>query len=158
MKVLFLDVDGVLNMENRTGSHKTLNKKRLRLLSRIVNETQCEIVLSSTWRTDLYYYLRIKRYLRYRGLVIRDKTTHTIEFERPQRGYEIQHWLDKHDNVETYAIVDDKNQFLTCQLPYFVQTDPTQGLTTENVTQLINILSNNTIQKLKIKTLTEYIS
>lgn len=44
MKILFLDVDSVLNLEN-SGDPKTLNNNRLRLLNEIVDATDCKIVV-----------------------------------------------------------------------------------------------------------------
>lgn len=51
MKVLFLDVDGVLNGHNRyPNGYCGLDRLHLGLLDRIVAETGCRIVLVSAWR------------------------------------------------------------------------------------------------------------
>ena len=47
IKILFLDVDGVLN---KLGSFIELNKTLILRLKKIIHETQCKIVLSSDWR------------------------------------------------------------------------------------------------------------
>lgn len=51
-KILFLDVDGVLNSRNsfQQDSANPLGEFHLSLLKRIVDETNCDIVLSSSWR------------------------------------------------------------------------------------------------------------
>lgn len=52
MKVLFLDIDGVLNGHqfNRKAQSGNIRKACIRELSRIVETTGCKIVLSSAWR------------------------------------------------------------------------------------------------------------
>ena len=53
MKVIFLDVDGVLNTKyskSRCGRFIGIDKDKVAQLKRIVDETDAEIVLSSTWR------------------------------------------------------------------------------------------------------------
>lgn len=125
MKVLFLDVDGVLNTY-KTGGIYTLNKKKLKLLQEIVEKTQCKIVLSSTWRKDDYAFRRLLRVLRYRGMTIFSITP--VILSGP-RGAEIGLWLTENSGVERYAIVDDDGDMLDNQLRNFFQTDGDYGLT-----------------------------
>lgn len=71
-KVLFLDVDGVLN-NYRTGGIFTVTKSKLRLLQQIVDRTGCKIILSSTWRLNVMGELDVlKKKLWYRKLTIAD--------------------------------------------------------------------------------------
>jgi HAD domain in Swiss Army Knife RNA repair proteins len=143
LKVLFLDIDGVLNTYRSPG-YLPINDKRLRMLRRIVKETGCIIVLSSTWRKLPETLKRAHRKLGYKGLKIHSTTTkEQIVFGRTQhRGHEIQHWLDKHpDSVETYAIVDDDSDMLLEQMDYYVKTDGDEGLTEEKADVIIAILN-----------------
>jgi len=127
MKILFLDVDGVLN-SYKTGGMYALKKNCLRRLQKIVEETGCEIVLSSTWRKDEYALRRLKRVLAYRGVKIKDTTPNLGGI----RGGEINWWFEM-NNLKPitfrYAIVDDDSDMLDEQLPHFFQTDPEYGLT-----------------------------
>ena len=130
-KILFLDVDGVLNSLNSGGLY-ALKKPCLRRLTAIVKDTGCKIVLSSTWRKDWYALRRLKRVLSYRGLEIFDVTPILYK----DRGYEIEQWLTNNGYLSwngelkcSYAIVDDDNDMLISQLPYFFQTDPQYGMT-----------------------------
>ena len=135
-------MDGVLNTI-KSKSLFALSKPKLRQLSRIVNETECKIVLSSSWRRYDYAYQRLKRRLKYRNLYIHDITP-TINEIGSSRGYEIQKWLDENSefwNVEKYCIVDDINDMLTHQSIYFVQTNDADGLTKEKADEIIYILS-----------------
>lgn len=47
MKIIFLDIDGVLNYEN---SKSKVEEEKVKLLKEIVGRTDAEIVLSSDWR------------------------------------------------------------------------------------------------------------
>lgn len=138
MKVLFLDVDGVLNTHNNGGLY-TLNKTRIRRLAQVVSTTGCKIVLSSTWRKDPIALRRLSNRLFYRKIKLIGTTTVDYFKQRQVRGDEIQLWLDTHA-VSKYAIVDDDSDFLDSQLPYFVKTDGNVGLTDHHVNKLIEIL------------------
>lgn len=136
MKVLFLDVDGVLNTY-KTGGLLTVSKSKLRLLSHIVKSTRCEIVLSSTWRRNVMGELDVlKKKLRYRGLVIKDITPIFFSI----RGEEIQHWLNLHPEVTHWCILDDDSDMLPDQLLNFVKTDGMIGLTQRDADKVIEIL------------------
>lgn len=53
MKVIFLDVDGVLNTpssERRSGEYIGIDGDKTKLLADIVKRTNAEIVLVSTWK------------------------------------------------------------------------------------------------------------
>ena len=133
MKVLFLDVDGVLNTHR--GGYLSLNKKRIKLLQMVVDKTDCKIVLSSTWRKSDYAMRKLKRHLGYRKMEIYSMTI----VLNILRGYEIDEWLSK-NRVEKYAIVDENDEMLKYQQPYFVLTNPNVGLTIHDVDKLIKIL------------------
>lgn len=122
-KILFLDVDGVLNSW-KTGGRYALKRSCLKRLQKIVEETNCEIVLSSTWRRDEYALKRLRRVLNYRNIVIEDCT---IYIPSGPRGLEIAEWI-KRNNVDKYAILDDDSDMLDEQLRCFFQTDGEVGL------------------------------
>jgi len=54
MKILFLDIDGVLNSRHydleRTATDGNIDESRLPLLKKIIEQTGAKIVLSSSWR------------------------------------------------------------------------------------------------------------
>lgn len=119
MKVLFLDIDGVLNSQPvianayrgpdedlRRLSH--LDEGMVENLDLLVELTGCKIVVSSTWRRAMPLN-RIREYLNKKGLrmgcIIGQTPTHNNNSSC--RGDEIQEWLDGHPEVETFAIVDD---------------------------------------------------
>lgn len=133
MKILFLDVDGVLN-SLFTGGRYALKRSCLKRLQNIVEETGCKIVLSSTWRRNEYALKRLKRVLRYRNLEIFSTTPYLTDIPHLCRGDEIHEWMilnltiKEHEDIK-YAIVDDDSDMLNYQLPHFFQTDPQYGMT-----------------------------
>lgn len=49
MKIIFLDIDGVISTEK---SHYTLDKDACDLLGKIIDATDANIVISSSWRRN----------------------------------------------------------------------------------------------------------
>lgn len=153
MKVIFLDVDGVLNMHGSGGLY-TLNKARLRLLEEIVKETGAQIVVSSTWRNSAAHMKKLSNALGYRGMKIigiTDRLGISKNGERYYRGHEIQKYLDDHPEVEQFVILDDDSDMLDSQLRHFVQTDGMIGLTETLAYRAKYILNNgaNSIKEIK---------
>ena len=158
MKVLFLDIDGVLNHENhykwlmetdeptplqRVYPYSEFNHDSCRILNRIIEETGCKIVLSSSWRLDGINRMNIL--FKHFGLPqIYDITPSLCErFGSLCRGKEIDDWLSKHPDVTKYAIVDDDSDIEEHQLPYFVKTNPYgSGLDNECADKIINVLNS----------------
>jgi len=154
MKVIFLDVDGVLNGNNTKEKIPGvgllgIEDEKVEKLQKIVDATGAEIILSSTWRNDWwptpnlenlprhgqYLVSKLEKY----GLTISGKTKET-HFE--YRGQEILDWVEKH-NPDAWVVLDDIKfgSFDYEVLFHFVQTDPTvDGLTDENVEKAIEIL------------------
>lgn len=162
MKVIFLDIDGVLNSEkfwndetqpkrwlkakqdgkniDEQSALANIDYKAVELLNRIVKKTDAEIVISSTWKNDfnLPYKLRYMGLIKpYYGITPYSTTRH--------RGTDIKMWLDlyKEDNTEIkYVIFDDDMDMLEEQIPYFIHTDFRVGLTEEDVEKAIEILNS----------------
>lgn len=145
MKILFLDVDGILSLFGSGGGLYSLNRKRLKLLQEIIEDTGAKIVLSSTWRKDEYAIKRLKRALKYRNLEIYDVTpdfSFQKNGERAYRGHEIESWLNKHEEVTNWVALDDDSDFLDSQLRNLVQADGTIGLTETLAYRAKYILNN----------------
>lgn len=146
MKVLFLDIDGVLNSEhwfvNRTergGLYTQVDPIAVAILSRVIKETGCSIVVSSTWRR--VYWDVIVPVLNHAGLKYSGSWNRTPILNK-ERGYEIEQWLSEHPEIISYAIVDDDNDMLPDQLSRYVQTDWKIGLDDTAANKLIEILNN----------------
>ena len=148
MKVIFLDVDGVLNDQNLIfEKFKTkeieISKDKLLLLKKIITSSNdIKVVLSSSWRIGL---------LRKDGKIVADTTYHKEFLEllkeydieiyditpsMMSRPEEIKYYLDNND-IESYVILDDEDLNDDNQ----VKTDFFNGgLTEEHVPLAIDIL------------------
>jgi hypothetical protein len=125
MKVIFLDIDGVLNCK------KTLNARHFpyivdpELLKRfefLLERTAAKVVLSSTWRYDPAGVFSAKHW----GIPFIDVTPDMPN--RPRRD-EIREWLRSHDVVDRFVVIDDEDDELD-DLPLF-QPSARTGLTKE---------------------------
>lgn len=123
MKIIFLDIDGVLNVipheYDQYGSlfHKQFENN----LRNIIEKTDAKIVISSTWRKSGLHVM--KSMWMHRGLAgeIIDCTPQIYyNHNKVVRGHEIQEWLNKNPQVTSYVILDDDKDMLTYQLENFV--------------------------------------
>jgi hypothetical protein len=117
MKVIFLDVDGVLNHNNARevvrGGIIGLNSACLEQLSRVVHSHDAKIVLVSTWKLftgktaedskldGKYLITKLAEY----GMSIYDKTDGPCG---EGRGQGIIDYLNSHSDIESYIIIDDE--------------------------------------------------
>jgi hypothetical protein len=150
-KVLFLDVDGVLNnapvFRDRRLGHLPIDNLCVERMHDVIRATGAQIVLSSSWREIDWHELKLQAsfvFEMYEGigsdrLWIRHDDRSTKRLSGP-RGNEIAEWLSRHPEVTSYAIVDDDGDMLDEQKPYFVQTHFDDGLTDDLAKQLIAIL------------------
>lgn len=140
-KVLFLDIDGVLNKKSdyevRMPENDILriNMVLVDRLKDIVQETGCKVVLSSSWRNVGGGREFAEQCC---GFEFLDITPSYLE----TRGHEIQQWLDNNP-TDRYAIVDDDSDMLDGQLKNFFQTEFEHGLT-ETVAYRIKYHLNKT--------------
>lgn len=120
MKVLFLDVDGVLALGRLTYVDDSIpptpigilvEELQFKTLRRIILQTGASIVLSSDWRLDPNLVDELNRTLD--EFLIPRPIDHTpfqdgeyLLFEEA-RTIEIKKWLDKHPEVQKFAILDD---------------------------------------------------
>jgi hypothetical protein len=154
-KIIFLDVDGVLNSDATwKGPHAdgltTLCPDMCDRLARIVRETQATVVLSSTWRLHPNEPMeKLRAWLLKREVVIHSMTPDLTvqcgwgESTRFRRGDEIDQWLLDHPEFEdpNILILDDYPEFNAWQMPFFVNTDEEVGLTDELADKAIEILN-----------------
>ena len=155
MKVIFLDIDGVLNASDTKSKAPSgctgISEALLKRLRKIIEATGARVVLSSTWKTEIDERIRavtpdgkymINKFL-YKGkFLLFDKTPDAKSSWH--RGTEIAMWLNNHENIEEFVILDDIyfDDFDKFDLTsHFVNTDPIVGLTDDNVEDAIAILN-----------------
>lgn len=139
-KVIFLDIDGVLNSyrsctaygaypSDNTSAEK-FDEIAINLIRVACKKCNAEIILSSTWRCDENW----ENLAQTLDLPIVDKTPDNITLSG-SRTLEIEKWLQ--DNVVfEYVIVDDT----FVNLENFVQTDPEEGLSYKDYKKILSIL------------------
>lgn len=153
MKVIFLDIDGVLNSAEwdrhvqsfsygaRFNSCYLLSQEMILRLQDAVFQTNAEIVLTSSWRASERAMDALKRQLSLYHLSIRDTT---VIYAYGNRADEVKLWIESHPNVTSYVIVDDEDDGFTQNevlATHFVQTTYTHGLTCDKAVELIEILN-----------------
>jgi hypothetical protein len=86
MKVLFLDINGVLSL----GYSGKLDDEAIQVLKNIVEQTGCHIVLASSWRGSPKRVARVEEALRQHGIPALIGTTGHLG----DRGAEILSWVE----------------------------------------------------------------
>jgi hypothetical protein len=138
MKVIFLDIDGVLNCNSTPNPRKfpfMVDPVLLKRLQRLMELTGAAVVLSSSWRFDPAGIFSAKHY--------RIPFIDTIpDLPDQPRCEEILAWLRIHPKVERYIVLDDEDDELD-PLPLF-QPSRSTGLTNEIVEAAADYLNGKT--------------
>ena len=149
MKVLFLDHDGVICLSTEWGSrHKkqkkwggrklsmsfreiplqyrfdNFNKKAIKVLNKIIESTNCEIVISSDWKLHGSL-VELQAYYKEQGIakmpfsmtrtceeIDRQFWNRNFRFNanlEQERSFEIRNWLTNNPEVTSWVAVDDLN-------------------------------------------------
>lgn len=155
-KILFLDVDGVLNTDSMfaqqtgddaTGTYK-LCDKRIAMLNAMLEAVGAKVVLSSSWRRSASHvaFLEEQGALKHKHedwrtgeSPVRDLDTGA--YLHHERGREVAEWLSRHPEVTQYAIIDDLEGFLPEQNRYMVRTSSYFGLGKKHIRVLTRLLS-----------------
>lgn len=165
MKVVFLDVDGVILPIDNSPTIQDFNSGCMNHLKRIVEESDAHIVISSTWRTskfdrDLLMHQLDKVGLKDRVIGDTPDLVHLADsswdddagcFISPDnwdewqgtRGHEISEWL-KVNKVKKFVILDDDPQAAQPSNPkngLFIHTDMAIGLLDFHADKAIDFLS-----------------
>lgn len=155
MKVIFLDIDGVL--VNRasfrlpgsgSGSHAIAHPDCVAALNRILSTTGAFIVISSVWRKGGVS--KIRDILNGWGVIekrVLDCTPDLASkfgevYVATERGDEIQAWLDGYTRkpIEAFVILDDDADMKHLRRK-LVQTEGEHGLTEQDATRAISFLT-----------------
>lgn len=163
MKVIFLDIDGVLNsIDNMNALHscakalfpdvrdskarglytedkygQLFDERCVRHLQRIILCTNADIVITSTWRKDgVSKLLNMWADRKLPGRIIGV----TPILNKP-RGEEIEEYLIANDFVTNYCIIDDIADMLFEQELNFVKTNGRFGITLDDANKVIQILN-----------------
>lgn len=171
MKLLFLDIDGVLNEHDfdHEALSNPIHRDKVQILNRVLKVTGAHIVLSSAWRYIIHrgeadlrgmdWLLRSHGLLANRlcGITRLDKMMMRPWNGEPQqwkecpveneRGRQISDYLERHAcPLQAYAVVDDLDLGITQAGHPFVQTNGKVGLTDAHADALIRLLETEPLQ------------
>lgn len=157
MKIIFLDIDGVLNSIRTRETFEDfvfVDDDKILLLKDLIDKTNAKIVLSSSWRTGWRFKEKNPRCANedvrlFEALQLKLKEfdielmSYTDNFWH--RGKEIDTWLKQWqgEKVESFIILDDmpKEDFEP-NTDHLIQTNIATGLTPANVEEAIIKLNN----------------
>ena len=158
MKVIFLDIDGVLNcagyrQEKMKEGHFSvvIQPEHLNRLKKIVESTDASIVLISSWRK---FWQRegnidsagkeIEQAFARTGLFVADKTP---VLQDGSRSHEVELWLRNRPYVEQFVILDDNDFYWSKKLrKHWVKCPGDTGLTDQLVETSVEVLSGTLIR------------
>lgn len=163
-RVIFLDIDGVLNSISWNDSHEKeisdgtlVDAEKIKLLSMLVKRTNAKIILHSGWKYWFDQDLKPLRpeaeklvmLLKKEELMLGDITPdHSTEKIRRNKKFslvkanEILAWLAEHKDVGSWIVIDDLDLHNRKIKLHQVKTDPNIGLTIEDVYKAEKMLLN----------------
>lgn len=162
MKLIFLDIDGVLNDHKiPEGVHcGQIHSQKVTLLNRVLRFTGAQIVLSSAWRYIVHrgeanlegmsWLLQSHGLLAGKLVGITRMDTEPQNWDgrpeswvaSPERGQQITEYLAQHP-CERYVVVDDLDLGITAAGHPFVKTNGTRGLTLGDTWRMMRILNGD---------------
>lgn len=152
MKILFLDIDGVLNNnQTRTVTFDGwcfVDDYLVERLKQIIDATGAKIVLSSTWREGWNredesknepFFNQLRDKLKEYGIEIWDALPTPIQ---SSRGLAIAVWFGLHKDldIESFVILDDWYD-MGIYRDHLIQINGNIGLTNEDVNEVISFLN-----------------
>lgn len=153
MRIIFLDIDGVLNhlgcKEKAPSGVYFVEDGKILLLKEIIAKTDAKIVLSSTWRSgwkdfkegkinaDSLDFVALQNKLKEFNIELYDYTPLS---EKRNRGNEILEWVENHlDEIDSMLILDDDSDIKPFG-HFFLRTSFTEGLKPSHYKRAIEML------------------
>jgi hypothetical protein len=149
-KIIFLDIDGVLNsveysVASRTNERRTriddADPTKVGLLRFVCEQTGANLVISSTWRIGRQpeWFKGFFAAFGWPDAPIGGMATTRAKTSVVGRGDEVAEWLHDYGSlVDNYVIVDDDSDFYPEQP--LVQTNSVYGLTLKETIAMIDML------------------
>ena len=152
--ILFLDFDGVVTTLK---SRWCLDPEKFKILGEILDKTNANIVISSSWRRgtiedtiDFLTITEINHYVNNNPFPFVDKIigqTPRLPYsrmsEKDHRGREIKKWMEDNNYTGKYIIIDDDCDFLEEQIPYHLWTKWDTGLEESDIQKALDILNED---------------
>jgi len=147
MKVIFLDIDGVLNNWQSMHEGNWVNEidwtnwdtDALVRLSSIATETGAKIVISSTWRKIIGTSIEWWNEQFFEAAAPLECVGITGSARNGFRGREVADWVENCPGLTAYVILDDDSDFYEWQPR--VHTPGQFGLLDEHITEAVRLLN-----------------
>jgi hypothetical protein len=146
MKIIFLDIDGVLNSQRSFKINRNTGEQiydhpfpyHVKKLNTILEKSGAKIVLSSAWRSMGRY--AVNQIFKECGII--EQIFSMTPRMWVKRGIEIQTWIDSHDelNIESFCIIDDDSD-MEHLMPFLVKTKNETGLCEEHIKKALLLLN-----------------
>jgi hypothetical protein len=143
MKIIFLDIDGILNVFSNYSKDHNFSRSACNNLNDLLSkEPDLKIVISSAWRR--HGILFVQNLFRKNSLPY-DKIIDITEFDNKSeasidRGVYIKRWMDKHPEVTKFVIFDDESNMGEL-MNKLVKINSWIGITSKDVKKAIEILN-----------------
>ena len=155
-RLLFLDIDGVLNNRKSMRAHKVTEFEGYTYLSqlwlpcvermnRLVEEAECDVILSSAWRYGKPYQATSRYFQQVCGATfdIVGATPRTFPLddsnrEWSRRGQEIDKWLTDRQDTRPFVIVDDDSD-MKPHMDRLVRVEHERGLLDRHVEEALRL-------------------
>ena len=157
VRIIFLDIDGVLNNSMDSDRHigeddakgRLYSPRCVELLNKLTCRSGAKIVVSSTWRMGRSFeeMASVLKHIGVEGEMI--GMTDVLNDMDTFRGNEILKWIKDNPDIvgdnylfRDYVILDDDSDMLLWQKDNYVNCDPTVGMTDRTVYKALSILLN----------------
>lgn len=149
--IIFLDFDGVLNTEQyqaelaisrnpvRDEWGPLFSARAVGNLKKIVEATNADIVVTSTWRF-IHGLAGLKKMWSQRSMPGKLRGILPCDSLLPTRGEEISEYLSGHQ-ISAYVILDDLDEFMDSLCPHFIPVNPIVGISEIDVQKATSILN-----------------
>ncbi len=162
MKVIFLDIDGVLNSNFWNDAHQReisdgslIDEEKIHLLGRLIKSTNAKVILHSGWKFWFDSNMNplrkeaenLKNMLKKEGVELEGMTPdYTTEEIRKSKKFslvkadEILAWIAEHDSMDAWIVIDDLDLHNEEIKKHQIRTDANVGLTVEDVREAEKML------------------
>lgn len=154
MKVIFLDIDGVLNgHEKWENGYCGINPFNVQELNKVLNLLpSVKLVISSSWRYMIPEAMTLKGFeylLLISGLNCKERLIGVTERDEVcnTRGKQIRRYLQQHPEIIRYIVIDDVEHDFEEQNINFILTNSKEGLVEKQARDIFKFLAINHTNK-----------
>ena len=165
MKVIFLDIDGVLNSINymhklidknvheyENNIYQFIDEESVDIIKHICQQYNIKLVITSSWRhfdldSTIDYFNQEENKKLHPLIPYIIGVTPRLWIENNyggskflDRGYEIKKYLNEHKDITQFVIIDDDTDMLPEQFEYCVFIDNEFGLNKNHIPKILNKL------------------